>query len=251
MGPVNVRDLRVSAPHDLSFTVLERVGIVDSYTVAELDWVGVVYIAANPRGVSHVDIAPDPATFEEDFRSHFGRPVRRGRVPAVALRALAAGRTTGFDVDLRSVGDFERAALIATRRIPRGEVRSYSWVAREIGRDRAVRAVGSAMAHNPIPLLIPCHRVVRNDGRIGEYGLGGPEVKRRLLRHEGLEPADLESLARRGIRLLGSDTTRISCLPSCHHARRTTTRHLVEFRSQDDARAAGFRPCKVCRPFAS
>jgi methylated-DNA-[protein]-cysteine S-methyltransferase len=250
MGPVNVRDLRVAAPPTLSFAVLERVGIFDTYTSAELEPVGVVYVAANPRGVSHVDRAPNPDTFEEDFWRQFGRPVRRGRVPAAALRALEAGRTTGFDVDLRSVSAFEREALSTARRIPRGEVRSYSWVAREIGRDRAVRAVGSAMAHNPIPLLIPCHRVVRNDGRIGEYGLGGPDVKRRLLRHEGLETAELERLAARGTRFVGSDTTRISCLPSCHRARRTAPRHSVEFPSADAARAAGYRPCKSCRPFA-
>ncbi|HEY6380159.1 MAG TPA: methylated-DNA--[protein]-cysteine S-methyltransferase [Candidatus Dormibacteraeota bacterium] len=249
MGPVNVRDLRVAAPPTLSFSVLERVGIFDTYTATELEPVGVVYVASNPRGVSHVDVAPDPDTFEADFWRHFGRPVRRGKVPAAALRALEAGRTTGFDVDLRGVGDFHREALTAARHIPRGEVRSYSWVAREIHRERAVRAVGSAMAQNPIPLLIPCHRVVRNDGRIGEYGLGGPDVKRRLLRHEGLEPAELERLAARGVRLLGSDTTRISCLPSCHHARRTAPRHLVEFASTDAARAAGYRACKHCRPF--
>jgi len=250
MGPVNVRDLRVAAPSTLSFSVLERVGIFDTYTQAEFDPLGIVYVAASPRGISNVDVAPDSSTFEEEFRRHFGRPVRRGKVPALALRALESGRTTGFDVDLRSVGNFHRDALETARLIPRGEVRSYSWVAREIGRDRAVRAVGSAMATNPIPLLIPCHRVVRNDGRIGNYGLGGPDVKRRLLRHEGLEPAELERLASRGVRLLGSETTGIACLPSCHQARRITPRHRVEFTTVDAAREAGYRPCSSCRPFA-
>ncbi len=249
MTRVDVRDLRASAPATLRFAVLESVGIVDSYAEAEFEPLGIVYVAASGRGVTHVDVSPDADTFAEDYRVRFGRPLRRGAVPRAALRALEAGRTTGFDVDLRSVGDFDRSALTVTRHIPRGEVRSYSWVAREIGRDRAVRAVGSAMANNPIPLLIPCHRVVRSDGRIGEYGLGGPEVKRRLLRHEGLEPAELERLASRGVRLVGSDTTHVTCLPSCRDARRITARHRVEFVSAEAARTAGFRACRHCRPF--
>ncbi|MEZ4595827.1 MAG: methylated-DNA--[protein]-cysteine S-methyltransferase [Chloroflexota bacterium] len=128
------------------------------------------------------------------------------------------------------------------------EVRPYAWVAREIGRPRAVRAVGSALAENPIPFVIPCHRVVRADGHIGEYGAGGPEAKRAVLATEGIDPDELEELADRGIRYVGSDTTGIFCYPSCRHARRVTARHRVTFRSGDHARAAGFRSCKACRP---
>ena len=59
--------------------------------------------------------------------------------------------------------------------IPRGEVRPYGWIAAEIGRPKAVRAVGTALGHNPVPLIVPCHRVVRSDGMIGQYSLGGPQ----------------------------------------------------------------------------
>jgi methylated-DNA-[protein]-cysteine S-methyltransferase len=69
--------------------------------------------------------------------------------------------------------------------IPRGEVRSYGWVAAQVGRPRAVRAAASAIARNPVPLVVPCHRVVRGDGRIGNYGLGGSEAKAKLLAGEG------------------------------------------------------------------
>lgn len=79
------------------------------------------------------------------------------------------------------------------RTIPTGQVRSYQWVAKEIGAERAARAVGTALARNPIPLLIPCHRVVRSDGSLGEYSGGGPSVKAKLLAFEGV---DLENLTR-------------------------------------------------------
>jgi len=110
--------------------------------------------------------------------------------------------------------------------------------------------VGSALAHNPIPLLIPCHRVVRSDGLIGEYGLGGPANKRTILAAEGTSPTELEALARAGVRYIGSDTTRIYCFPTCRNARRITSKHRHPFRSETQAASAGFRPCQVCRPAA-
>ena len=78
-------------------------------------------------------------------------------------------------------------ALDATRAIPRGQVRSYSAVAVQIGAPAAARAVGTALARNPVPILIPCHRVVRTDRVLGEYSGGGSEVKARILRWEGID----------------------------------------------------------------
>ena len=120
--------------------------------------------------------------------------------------------------------------------IPRGEVRPYGWIAAEIGRPKAVRAVGTALGHNPVPLIVPCHRVVRSDGMIGQYSLGGPENKRTILAEEGANPDELEALARAGVRYFGSDTTRIYCLPTCRDARRVTARHLVHFPSATERR---------------
>ena len=82
--------------------------------------------------------------------------------------------------------EFERAVLLKALEIPRGEVRTYGWIAAEIGRPAAVRAVGSALRKNPVPVLIPCHRVVRSDGHIGQYALGGSDAKRTILAAEGL-----------------------------------------------------------------
>ena len=157
-------------------------------------------------------------------------------------------RASGPEVDLDTLTEFEQAVLRKTMEIPYGEVRPYSWVAREIGRPKAVRAVGSALAGNPITFIIPCHRVVRADGHIGDYGAGGPVAKREVLRLEGIDTVELERMAGRGVRYTGSDSTSIYCYPSCRHARRTSARHEVRFRSAQEARDAGYRPCKVCRP---
>ena len=138
--------------------------------------------------------------------------------------------------------------LLKVLEIPRGEVRPYAWVAAEVGRPLAVRAVGNAVARNPIPFVIPCHRVVRSDGRIGNYGAGGPTAKRAVLESEGMNVEEMERLPSSGVRFIGSDTTHVYCYPSCRNARRITATHRVPLRSVDDARQAGFRACKVCRP---
>jgi len=96
--------------------------------------------------------------------------------------------------------------------------------------------------------VVPCHRVVRTDGFIGNYSLGGPHNKRAILAAEGVDPEALEEDARRGVRLVGSDTTKIYCWPTCRHARRVTPQHKVSFRSLREADARGYRACKVCRP---
>ena len=75
-------------------------------------------------------------------------------------------------------------------------------------------------------------------------------MKKRLLETEGLDPTTVEAEAGRGVRYVGSDTTGIFCFPSCRHAKRVTPQHRIEFRSEDDAIASGYRACKVCRPAA-
>src|SRR6185503_8389727 len=98
------------------------------------------------------------------------------------------------------------------------------------------RAVGSALAHNPVPLVVPCHRVVRSDGLIGQYSMGGPDAKRRVLGSEGLDTAWLEAEAAAGHRYTGSDTTHIVCHPTCRDARR---RRLPALQALPAGRARG------------
>lgn len=245
---------RRPAPGTLLPGVLQRLGLGHWYAPAESP-LGPVLVAHGPAGVVAVRRGSDGAELEAWFREHRGGTLHRaGRLPEALAAAVAAGlRGDGrrVTVDLEGLSDFQRDVLGATRTIPRGEVRSYGWVAREIGRPGAVRAVGTALGHNPIPLVIPCHRVVRGDWRLGQYSGGGPEAKRRALAAEGVDAGALEALARTGVRFHGSDTTRIFCVPTCRHARRATGVHRVAFGSEHEARAAGFRPCRVCRPAAA
>lgn len=244
--------LAITAPATLAAGVLVEIGLADRY--AELaSPLGPIVIAWNGRGVSWVDRAADEGAFEARFRAHVGRPLSPApAVPAELARAveaqIAGSRRVRIPLDLRGRTEFEVAVWMKALEIPRGEVRPYGWIAAEIGRPKAVRAVGTALAHNPVPLVVPCHRVVRSDGSIGQYSLGGPAAKRTILASEGLDPDALEAGARAGIRFVGSDTTRIVCLPTCHNAKRISDRHRVPFRSLAAAAAAGYRACRECRP---
>jgi methylated-DNA-[protein]-cysteine S-methyltransferase len=101
------------------------------------------------------------------------------------------------------------------------------------------------MANNPIPLIVPCHRVVRNDGHTGSYAFGAGE-KVRLLRLEGVSPEEIA-----GAPYVGTPTTGIVCHATCRNARRITPENRCSFRSVGSAVEAGYRPCKVCRPVAA
>jgi O-6-methylguanine DNA methyltransferase len=253
--PARLAAWRERAPAHVAPTILARAGLADRY-ITHPSPLGPVFVAFTGRGVSLVDLAGDAARFEAAYRARLGREV----VPAEALparlatavdRALTAGRTRRVPVDLSGLSEFQAAVLRRAAEIPPGEVRPYGWVAREIGRPGSDRAVGNALAANPVPLVVPCHRVVRADGRFGRYSLGADENKRRLLEAEGLEVEAYEALAARGVRYLGSDSTGIYCHPTCRHARRIAVPHRVEFRDERAAARAGFRPCRDCRPVAA
>jgi O-6-methylguanine DNA methyltransferase len=104
------------------------------------------------------------------------------------LADAAHGQASDEPIDLTWARDFEREVLEACRRIPYGETRSYGWLAREARRPLAVRAAASVIARNPLWLLVPCHRVIYRDGRLGPYGGGarGQARKRALLAREGV-----------------------------------------------------------------
>ncbi|HKB27979.1 MAG TPA: methylated-DNA--[protein]-cysteine S-methyltransferase [Candidatus Limnocylindrales bacterium] len=245
-------DLSTAAPPALAGEVLAEVGLADRYARFESP-IGPLVVAWNGLGVSAVEAAPDDAAFEAAHRARTGRrAMKTERLPESMQRAiarrLAGDRRVRIDLDLRGHTDFERDVWHKALEIPRGEVRPYGWVAAEIGRPRAVRAVGTALGRNPVPLIVPCHRVVRTDGTIGQYSLGGPQNKRAILAAEGLDPDAMESSARSGLRYLGSDTTRVVCWPTCYHAKRITAQHRVPFRSLQEAAGAGYRSCRDCRP---
>ncbi len=244
--------LRTSAPRDVLPVVMAEIGLADRYARFESP-LGTLIVAWNGIGVSSVGEDVADATFEASHRTITGRIAWPAdhlpeRLADAITRRLAGDRRVRIDLDLRGRTAFERDVWHKALEIPRGEVRPYGWVAAEIGRPRAVRAVGTALGHNPVPLIVPCHRIVRADGTIGQYSLGGPANKRTILSSEGLDPAALEEDARMGVRFVGSDTTHIVCLPTCHAARRISSGHRVPFRSLGRAVAAGYRPCRSCRP---
>jgi O-6-methylguanine DNA methyltransferase len=247
-----LQGLRAEPPATLRPAVLERVGLADAFVTVHGP-AGPLLVAYNGRGVSATAPGGDPEAFRERFQARFRRPLRPAdrppdRLVAQVERLLTPGRRgTPPRFDLRGTSEFERAVLAKAQEIPRGQVRPYAWVAGELGQPAAVRAVGAALGRNPVPVLIPCHRVVGSDGRLTGYAWG-VGYKRSLLAAEGADPDELERLGRRGTRFLGSDTTRIYCYPTCHHARRVTDRHLLRFAGAAEAAAAGYRPCRSCRP---
>ncbi len=176
----------VRAPDRLLGAILAQVEVGDRYASVETA-LGPVFVAWNAQGASAVMKTASASEFEARFQERFGR---------LARPATEAAPVEPAAFDLRGVTEFERAVLLKALEIPRGEVRTYGWIAAQIGRPAAVRAVGSALRKNPVPVLIPCHRVVRGDGHIGQYALGGSEAKRTILAAEGIDAGRIQQLVR-------------------------------------------------------
>ncbi len=259
-----LESLRTKAPDRFAERTLDRLGLADAYVQVDGP-IGPLFVAYGPHGISLVSRSGkgvdqvDAGEFEEEFVATFGRPVHRvDKAPELIEKIItarvwgkgtdASGKHVKVALNFEQLPDFERQVLMKTMEIPRGEVRPYAWVAAELGRPLAVRAVGNALARNPMPFVVPCHRVVRSDGRIGNYGAGGPEAKRALLQSEGMDTGELERLPAKNVRFIGSDSTHIYCYPSCRNARRVTDKHRVTFRNTDEGRRVGYRACKACRP---
>jgi methylated-DNA-[protein]-cysteine S-methyltransferase len=108
------------------------------------------------------------------------------------IRRFLDRQSVAFDLaiaDMDCCTDFQRRVLLAEYAIPRGSVSTYGRIAAHVGSPRAARAVGNALARNPFPLLIPCHRAIRADGTLGGYQ-GGLDMKRALLEMEGVQFSD-------------------------------------------------------------
>ncbi len=234
-----------------STSLVERVlaGCTDVFFEAGSP-IGAVYVAVGPGGgVRHVAPAASPEEFARRHRGRFGRFVSPASGELVGrlkggLEAALAGEGA-VPLDLSEATPFQRRVLEVVAGIGWGEVRPYAWVAREAGSSGASRAVGSVMAGNPAPLLVPCHRVVRNDGKTGSYAFGAGE-KVRLLEREGVSVGDLARAP-----YVATLKTGVVCHATCRNARRIQPENRRPFRSAREAVEAGFRPCKVCRPVAA
>ncbi len=179
---------REEPPASIERAVLIRTDLADQYTTIAGP-IGRIYVGFTSIGVSSIVPTPSEEEFLAAHERRVGRPAYRGELPSkletMLLKTFESGKRGQLPVDLRPLTPFQQEVLEITSTIPPGEVRPYGWVAREMGNDGAVRAVGTALGRNPVPIAIPCHRVVRADGSIGNYAFGA-DMKHRLLEHEGM-----------------------------------------------------------------
>jgi methylated-DNA-[protein]-cysteine S-methyltransferase len=161
----------------------------------ELGWIGVVFSPAGLRATTLPHRSRDGALGDVLAQgADTEAPEAELNGLADRLRRYGRGEPVAFPdtLDFDGVSPFQRAVCQATRDIPRGQTCSYGDLAAQVGRPGGARAVGQAMARNPWPIVVPCHRVVASDGGLGGFG-GGLDMKRRLLRLElpasgGLRP---------------------------------------------------------------
>jgi methylated-DNA-[protein]-cysteine S-methyltransferase len=165
-------------------------GLLDvAYDLTESP-VGQLLLAATPAGLCRVSFDPDPEAEANDLARAFGARVLRSPRPLDEARReldeYFEGRRQTFDldVDLRPVPSFQRAVLEELARVAYGSTSTYGALAAAIDQPRAARAVGGALNRNPIPVVLPCHRVVGAGGKLVGYG-GGLDRKRLLLTLEG------------------------------------------------------------------
>jgi methylated-DNA-[protein]-cysteine S-methyltransferase len=169
------------------------------------------------------------------------------------LRAYLDGRTQRLQwpLDLRLIkSPFQRKVLEHTANIPYGAVVSYKRIASDLGRPRAVRAVAQALRWNPVPVAIPCHRVIGTSGLLTGYAGGETTRKRQLLATEGvpLIPAHHDfAIARSAMYLVMPGDTEY-CVPSCPSPEALQSGLPTFFGSRQRAEAVGLRPCTGCRP---
>ncbi len=161
------------------------------YTSLEAPIAGKLWLAATEHGLCAIDFGGTEAEFVARLQNAWSiRPLRGGEALQDAIRQLNeyfAGKRTSFDLplDLRQVTPFRRQVLEATLAVPCGQTVTSGQLAQRMGRPKAARAVGGAQATNPIPIIIPCHRVVGSDGRLTGFA-GGLPKKRRMLAEEGV-----------------------------------------------------------------
>ena len=164
-------------------------GLLDvAYDLAETP-IGTLLVATTERGLCRISYDPQPELEAESLADTFGLRILRATKPIEPVRRQLdeyfEGRRTTFElpIDLSHQAPFSRAVLNRLARVPYGQVTTYGALAAEAHRPKAARAVGTVMNRNPVPIVLPCHRVVGANGSLVGYG-GGLERKRVLLAHE-------------------------------------------------------------------
>ena len=161
-----------------------------AYDVLDYTPVGRLLVGVSEQGLCRVQFDPEPEQELERLARLFGPRVLRSSRPVERARReldeYFSGRRRDFDLelDLRATPEFHRRVLAQLRGVRYGETTTYGALAKQVGAPRAARAVGTAMNRNPLPIVLPCHRVVGASGSLTGYG-GGLERKEWLLRLEG------------------------------------------------------------------
>ncbi|HEY7197978.1 MAG TPA: methylated-DNA--[protein]-cysteine S-methyltransferase [Gaiellaceae bacterium] len=165
-------------------------GLVDAaYDLVDSP-IGSLLVGVSQRGLCRIAFDPDPELELDGLAGRIGPRVLRvaRRIDPVRreLDEYFEGRRTAFevDVDLSGIPAFQEAVLRELTRVPYAETSTYGALAERVGRPRAARAVGGALNRNPVPIIVPCHRIVGSTGSLVGYG-GGLERKRALLELEG------------------------------------------------------------------
>ncbi len=216
---------------------------------------GKILIARSELGVSMVRYIDS----ERAARSHLARLAGDEAVEdKVAVEATyrelldylnARSTRLAWPLDLRWAGsDFQRRVLAATAQLPYGAITSYAGIARRIGAPESVRAVAQALRHNPIPIAIPCHRVIGSGGDLTGYAGSRIGLKEQLLSLEGV-PVGLRAhrIERGNMYVLFEGYTEY-CLPTCGTLSQEPMAQLTLFGTRQHAEAVGFTPCSSCRP---
>lgn len=155
----------------------------------------------------------------------------------------------GWPLDLRWAGSaFQRRVLAATAQLPYGAVTSYAGIARRIGAPASVRAVAQALRHNPIPIAIPCHRVIGSSGDLTGYAGSKIGLKERLLSLEGVPLGLRAHRIERDHMYARLESETEYCVPTCGALSQTPLAELTLFGSRRFAEAVGLTPCTACRP---
>lgn len=162
------------------------------YYAALITPIGRLFAAATETGLVRLSFTRSEHAFvsalQEQLRARVVKSSEKLSHFAGQIQDYLLGKRQVFDLplDLRLATPFQRQVLLAALKIPRGQTTTYSDIARRIGKPQAARAVGQALGHNPIPIIIPCHRVLASDGSLRGYSGGhGIETKAHLLQLEG------------------------------------------------------------------
>lgn len=217
---------------------------------------GRILIGLSEHGVATVEYLPAGAGFEGSRLSR--RPGLEAAEDGAEVEALhhelaeyLGGRRTRLDwpLDLRLArSDFHRAVLRATAAVPYGAVTSYAGIAGEIGAPKAVRAVAQALRWNPVPIVVPCHRIVGSAGDLTGYSGPRIDLKARLLGLEGVPTVGARARVARAAMYHLDRGEREYCLPTCGTIITWPIGRITLFGSRAQAEAVGLAPCTTCRP---